>query len=353
MKHWETTNSAHTARARKKRKIRNIFSKHKRYVHNYIKTNGFRYDSKGKKTTIKSPEYLCIYNDAPSKNTIRFIHTIRDEAKAQHNIHLDLSSLKLISAAAMLLLLATVDHIKRTMPDVKFSSKYPADEKSESILNQTGFTEVLGRRPNATATFEDVSYWRASTGSDTRPEQSVELFEEIDKAIPDHKKLLYKGFLEVMANSVEHAYAHLKSSMLTRHSRWWAFGGIKDDKVVLLVCDLGAGIPNTLPKVIEPSWLDKTLKLIGVTTHNDAELIQAATMLRETATKKQNRGKGLNDAKKSVDSTPGSFLSIHSNRGNYRYHHLMSGKIAGDLRRLNQSIGGTIVEWQLPIGDVA
>ncbi|PCJ48338.1 MAG: hypothetical protein COA74_09505 [Gammaproteobacteria bacterium] len=351
MKQWELTPSTSRATDKFYRKLnskaKSLRKKQLEHLNNKDYTKGYnRYTNTMK---IVAPEAICIYKKKYCDETLTYISDIRSAFTDGKNIHLTFPVTNYVSAAAMLLLLSTVDQLNRTVK-VKITATRAEDDKTECIFNQTGFTKILGKNAINTNTYKDVDYWQQTTAKDARPENAAEIFEVLQDNILINEKLLFRGFIESISNSVEHGYKHLNSSHLSRHSRWWAFGGINNGVLTLLTCDLGAGIPLTLPRVIDEKWLARTLKFCGFETNQDAELIQAATVLRETATKEEHRGKGLNDMKKIVEQTPGSTLIIHSNRGSYLYHVNKNGETVSKLKGYKSSINGTIIEWQMPLG---
>lgn len=350
MKLWEKKTHPQIAWKRSLRRLKSKEKQRARRYHSLLRhcpeltlNKGFLH--------IHAPEAICIYKDTYAKHTLKFLGHVRKYACSGYDLKLRFDKTKLVSAAAMLLLLSTVDRLKRKGKSL-IVANYPQFEKTESIFNQTGFTRLLGKNSRSTPDYDDVNYWDNATGTTANPVLAENLFNKIEDAIPNSRKLLFRGFIEGISNSVEHGYKHLSSSYHSRFSRWWAFGGIKSDTLTLLICDLGAGIPKTLPREIDSSWLTRALNKIGVKTHHDAELIQAATYLRETATKKQHRGKGLHDIKMAVEKTPGSSLHIVSNRGAYSLHNTKRSNIAVKLKRYTTSIRGTIIEWQMPLGDI-
>lgn len=349
MKYWEKKQHIHSVN---RRYCRNLNSKRKRKLRRYLIAIKLSPELTLSKGFVKlfAPEEICIYKDRSTKLTLKFLERIHHYSNKGRNISIRFDDTNYVSAAAMLLLLSTVDRLKR-QGKIKLTSNYPSNDKTESIFNQTGFTRILGKNIRKTKEYDDVNFWDSATGTTAKPVIAEEIFEKIEKLIPKARKLLFRGFVEGIANSVEHAYKYLGSSRYSRFSRWWVFGGVKEDNAILLICDLGAGIPKTLPKEIDKSWLTRALQKIGVKTHHDAEIIQAATYLRETATKEQHRGKGLHDIKMAVEKTPGSALQIVSNRGAYALHNTKSNKLVAKLKRYTTSIRGTIIEWQMPLGE--
>jgi hypothetical protein len=156
-----------------------------------------------------------------------------------------------------------------------------------------------------------------------------------------------------MTNVVNHAYppGSLGTRIAHLRNRWWMVGHFNRlrKELRILFFDQGVGIPVTLPKRFGREKLNEILGTLGVVDPNDGELIQAAMEIGRTKTELRHRGKGLNDFKKLLDACGGGRLAILSNHGVYEYtypadqHHWS----------LKDSIGGTLIEWSVPLAAIA
>ena len=77
---------------------------------------------------------------------------------------------------------------------------------------------------------------------------------------------------------------------------------------------------------------------------DDGQMIKAAVELGRTRTDADNRGKGLLDLLKLIDTVGGGSLQIFSRRGVYKYTH-NSETFTND----GNSIEGTLIKWELPL----
>ncbi|EPW4737209.1 hypothetical protein [Vibrio parahaemolyticus] len=263
-----------------------------------------------------------------------------------------------ITAAAGLLMVATVDYIKAKYPKLEFKVTRPPNRRVgllmenqnlvDSVLVHIGFYDLIGhghikRRCDA----KTVTCWSYAYGDDASGEIAAKLIQNLSQfGIKTNK--LYRSCFEAVANACEHAY----TDKVTRDNpfilkRWWFFVGVLNDKITVLICDLGHGIPKTLEVTQDENMLTKLwnkLKLPSKPT-TDCTLIHASTMVKETRTKEVYRGKGGADVKTFVDETEHSSLIIFSNRGTYRYAGQDRPSKAYDN---HSSVGGTIIEWTIP-----
>ena len=107
------------------------------------------------------------------------------------------------------------------------------------------------------------------------------------------------------------------------------FTAVQDNKLVILVCDLGVGIPNTIRDTQPDSLIQQIFAKFSFFANTDGSWIKVATLVKETRTGLTNRGKGGSDLRSIVDKFDKATLTIISNKGqyNYRKHKLNSGKV--------------------------
>ncbi|MFC0174071.1 hypothetical protein [Vibrio comitans] len=266
-----------------------------------------------------------------------------------------------ITAAAGLLMIATVDNIVSKHPRLKFAVTRPPNRNSklgqlenlvDSVLVRVGFYKLIGhenikRRCDAA----NVKCWRYAYGDDANGEIPARLIQELASYGVKTNKL-YRSCFEAVANATEHAYTDkVKAKRPFNLERWWFFVGVLDDKITVLICDLGHGIPDTLETTQSKGMLSKIFEKLGFKTKptEDCILIRASTMVKESRTGMEFRGKGGTDVKTFVDQTDGSEMLILSNHGYYRYRGQDSPSQAYDNKR---SVGGTIIQWTIPYIEV-
>jgi len=118
--------------------------------------------------------------------------------------------------------------------------------------------------------------------------------------------------------------------------------------LTITFCDLGVGIPRTLPKLYPMEMVRAVLSLLPGVKPNDGDMIRAGMELGRSATKERHRGKGLNDLRKFIDFAKAGELYVFSNRGRYRY---AAGSVES-VENYDKSIGGTLLKWTVPMASV-
>jgi hypothetical protein len=355
-----------TRKSKLKRKLRNSFlcswdviEKAKnalrkiKHPHHYI-TRSRNYLS-NKRVHLLVPVEVDYYLKSNYEINNHFLNQVKSCAlESNRRVYLDFSLTTKISAAAMLSLLAEIDVITKKSPfgTHAISFNHPKDPKIESILKQVGFYGLLKKGKRETPEYDDVNFWKYTSGVCSEPILAQSMITEIKSELKRKaSRKLYRGFVEAMSNSVEHAYTDdNEHDEEDQTAKWWTFAGIKDSELVVVICDKGVGIPRTLPKTQGASQLASLLKVLGYEPFKvkDSTFIKAATSLSSTRTGKSNRGKGLTDIKSVIDSIGVGFLSIFSNNGRYIYKG-DKGAVKELMFDYKHSVSGTIIEWTIPL----
>lgn len=306
-----------------------------------------------RRVTFYSPVSINYYDKLEYETMNKFLDEVRDCISQGRRVFINFQNTKLISASAMLSFLAEVDVLIKKSPfgTNAISFSHPKEKKIESILVQVGFYDLLKKEKRETENFDDVTFWKYTSGNCSEPMLAKTMMTEIRKELAQKSsKKLYRGFTEAMSNSVEHAYIDDElHSEVDDTAKWWTFAGIKDKHLIVVICDKGVGIPKTLPKTQGVSALRSIISKFGYSLDNvkDSIFIKASTDLQNTRTGETYRGKGLKDIKSVIDSIGTGYMGIFSNRGRYVYLG-KTGKIEEIVFDCRTSVRGTIVEWSIP-----
>ncbi len=159
---------------------------------------------------------------------------------------------------------------------------------------------------------------------------------------------LYTAISEAIQNSVEHAYPDdAKLEFPVPGKRWWATVAFDVQTEILrfFVYDQGVGIPNTLPS---NSYYEDFRKFLNTYTlgaiKTDATILEAAMEYGRSSTLKTHRGKGLAKMAAIIEESGEGKIRILSARGQVTYE---ASKLA--KRELSTHLGGTLVEWSIPL----
>jgi len=220
----------------------------------------------------------------------------------------------------------------------------PANDRASQVLEQIGIFALCHHKSGCQPTREDVVHWRIARGhlvDNTICAPVIEAFEEqISAPLVDD---ILGGLAEAMANAVHHAYDDLRDDGMNFPDikDWWMFSQAKDGYLSVVFCDLGVGIPATLP--VKRPWLIRQMESLGLPV-NDADCIKEAINEGRSQTGMAGRGHGLGNIIDVVENVPKGVAVVLSNRGRYdsRSGRTTSGNYSDSIR-------GTLIYWRVPL----
>ncbi|MET3109446.1 hypothetical protein AAKU67_004309 [Oxalobacteraceae bacterium GrIS 2.11] len=265
--------------------------------------------------------------------------------KLKQNTELDFTNTEKLYAEGTLLFLAELKRlIKYTEGNVHLTCKLPINNKSAQVLKQLGILDLLGVKTPIVPLDDDVVNWRCASGHQVLGAKYEDILSSYNGEItPALQQNLYTGITEAMTNVINHAYDLGREDKLNIKSTkdWWMFSQEKDNYLSVVFCDLGAGIPRTLP-MKRPGLINRIIRK-GI--YGDGEIIKYAVKDSVSRTKKKYRGKGLNQIIQTIVEVPGARVLILSNKGAFM-------QIAGQrptCMSFDDSILGTLIFWGIPL----
>ncbi len=323
--------------------------------HQYVvrDQNKRRRSSPSKGTSYKcltAPEEFSVLSTARAK-LIEFISRIRSSAICgERKILIDFSRTKKFIADGTLLFYAEIDKLLDHFPTLNLRCIKPHNRKASQVLQQIGFYSRIGAAQLSHCHYADVVNWRIARGQGALGEKYDDILGNYDGQITEAlSSELYTGLTEAMTNAHHHAYLFQRGDGIrtsANYKPWWMFSQERDGLLTVVFCDLGVGIPGSLPRSSDEGWAKwwATMLKFGLSGRGDGYLIRGAVRHSRTRTELHHRGKGLRQIIETVSAEPSGEACIISNKGWYR---ISKGKDSYGDRR--QSISGTIVMWQLPL----
>ncbi|WP_048985871.1 hypothetical protein [Burkholderia cenocepacia] len=245
----------------------------------------------------------------------------------------------------MLLLVAELRRLLRYSEGrAKVTCTVPKNDKVAQVAKQVGLLDMLGVECNVEPRDNDVVPWRHAYGSGAEGQRFDDVLADYDGEItPALSSALYRGVSEAMTNVVNHAYVspRLDGLDVKMKNDWWMFSSERDGVLSVVFCDLGAGIPGTLPGSRPELWRRITFR----SNCRDGRVIKYAVSDSVSRTKKGHRGKGLGQIVKVIETVPGASVMVYSNRGIYR--RTAEGEVK--VFELDDSMLGTLINWQIPL----
>lgn len=286
--------------------------------------------------------------------TAKFINSIKKRVfQDDRFVFLDFSKCEDISSDACVVLAAEIDRCRKKIPD-SVSGSYPNNSNVYFLLNELGFFRLLGIR-SSRPTFDnspEVDVVKLQSGK-ISPRNVTREIEELlytrggEKCTTSYSRRVYPALTEAMGNAVEHAYPEyfIKEKSETCVPIWWRAGFKinEDNRVLIVLYDQGAGIPNTL-HVHWKETLEKRAVRLGRGLSDD-EKIALAMEPGRTSTKVAGRGRGSYDMQSLIRDGTGGFLSVFSYNGRYTY----SSNDEWEKASLPYRLDGTLIVWQISL----
>lgn len=281
--------------------------------------------------TLQAPVIFELIHSKNHKKLLEFISKLRDKVLIQKKpVMIDFSDTKRMVVCGTLLFFAELHRIRRELGSLNLVSCIPPkDETVAQLLQHLDILKMLNCKSPIIPERADVINWKIAFGENTDATEVGQILEAQSKLPKMKSKKLYRGVSEAMTNVSQHAYLELRSdgAEIADDKGWWMFCREEDDHIFVAFCDLGVGIPVTLPKTIEQNqeqsiFTNILLKLFGSdkNKYSDGELIRAAIEVKRSRTLKRHRGKGLLDMIKAIETIQGGRLAILSNKGGYMYN---------------------------------
>ncbi|MBD5647993.1 MAG: hypothetical protein HDQ89_10445 [Desulfovibrio sp.] len=275
----------------------------------------------------------------------RILELVSDDKK---NIILDFKKTKLIIATGMIIFYAEISNLINQDNNIHFKCININSNRVEQVLKQVRFLSKCRYKSKARITRSDVINWRVCSGKSLIYSKfdEVVLQENIFKQLPPESDL-YAGCVEATKNVMRHAYIEeLRRIPICRDKEaWWCFTQIKDQKLTMVVCDLGVSIPYTLPKTKKKLVRWMALFPFFGKQIEDADLIDGAIRMPSSRSGESFRGNGLPKIAE-IARVCGGALTIHSRSGYIHYEN----SDAPIKHNYIAPVHGTVIAWTLPLG---
>lgn len=301
---------------------------------------------------IAAPQIFSLEANEYRKPLLQFLAQLRTlfhDPQSSH-ILIDFTRTHRFVATGTLLFYAELTRlIELTGGRIRVRCTAAANPRATQVLQQIGVFQICGHKNHGTTTFDDVVHWRVARGhlvDNTICATAIEAFEgKLAEPLLDG---IFRGLGEAMTNAKHHAYTGIREDGLNfvqPQDDWWMFSQARDGKLSVVFCDLGVGIPTTLP-IKKPTIFARLLALGRASS--DAACIEEAIEESRTSTDLPGRGHGLGNIVNVVSQNRSGLVVVMSNRG---FYIIRDGNVtATDFR---DSILGTLIFWRVPLDGAA
>ena len=270
--------------------------------------------------------------------TLKFFKTVKDtirKLRVNDTIYFDLSKVEVVSADAIMYLIATIRNTKRiNVFKILCSGNAPVNPDARKKFEQSGFYDYVysGIKTGS----EYVDHIKIKSGNEAEPELAGDICDFVHKLtslnIVD-TKFLFSMIIELMTNTKQHAY----NSISSMDDNWYVYVEDREDSLKFVFLDTGVGIPKT----IRTKFGEKIASLLS---NNDAYFIASALRGEfRSETRLDYRGKGLPEIYNRIISARIENFAIVSGQGKCVVDE------NGDIVEisLKNVLNGTLLSWNL------
>lgn len=315
-----------------------------------------RISARGFCSTIKleAPQVFLTSTQEWRGELVKFIRRLRHEVvNRRSRVFIDFTRTKKMYADGTLLFAANLDLLKREAPESGLlRAVLPADSVVRQVLQHIGILRMLDTPCRGQITADNVRFWKVESGNQVLGQYAKNAHAEWKEQFSDAAATqIYEGLTEAMTNCVKHAYGDTQAQAgrdRSEFSRWWMFSQRYDGQAVVVLCDLGMGIPVSLKKKWSVEAIARALMGVLNLGGGEAAWIRAAMEVGRSRTELAHRGKGLMQLREAIEELGGSFC-IDSNKGQYRYEAAKKLEEREILENFGHSIGGTLIRWSVPL----
>lgn len=299
---------------------------------------------------IPAPATFSLDIEDNRQPLLAFLATLREPfiQRRTGTILVDMHRVNRCVADGMLLFFAEVSRLLAIgRGSLRIRVKPPVNQRADHVLCQIGLYTLCGmdRTQRRKSPFGDVVHWRSAQGHYVDNSICAAAIEEHEGQLAQPLvDGLFRGLGEAMTNTKHHAYLGTRPDGLNHTppgSDWWMFSQARDGYLSVVFCDLGVGIPVTLPLKKQSLW--SRLVNSGL-SQSDAACIEEAVEDTRTRTNLAGRGHGLGNIVDVVSQYSTGNVVILSNRGCYSLRNGKSTRY--DFR---DTIMGTMISWRVPL----
>lgn len=297
---------------------------------------------------IVAPVAFDVEDSRVRADVLRFLAELRNGFSSTNEVALVIDfrhTERFVSGGTLLFYAELCRLVDFSEARVRVRCAAPKSRLACQVLQQIGVYEICKHPYRVRTTHPDVIHWRVARGHQSDAHQYAGTIEPYDGLLAEPlANGVYRGLAEAMANAVEHAYINIRGDGLeySGTSDWWVFSQVNKGHLSVALCDLGIGIPNTLP-ITQPGFWERLKAMCGLNA-KDSEYISAAIEESRSRTELRERGKGLGNIIDAVDGALGGIAMVFSNRGCCTFEN--GGQRSRDY---SDSILGTLIVWRVPL----
>lgn len=270
--------------------------------------------------------------------TLQFFKNVKDTLKKlrmNDKIYFDLSKVEVVSADAIMYLIATIRNTKRINAfKIRCTGNAPIAPEARQKFEQSGFYDYVSSNVKTNSTYAD--HIKIKAGNEAEPVLAGEICDFVHSLtsldIVD-TKFLFSMIIELMTNTKQHAY----NSVSSMDNNWYVYVEDREQSLKFVFLDTGVGIPKTIRTKFGE-------KIISMLSNNDSYFIASALRGEfRSETRLEYRGKGLPEIYNRITSARIENFAIVSGQGKCVVDEF--GNIVEIP--LKNALNGTLLSWNL------
>lgn len=272
------------------------------------------------------------------------IKSLLNEIKWDERIVFDFSKVEKISIDAIMYMIAFAK--KYAKSNISYLLTKPKNKKCNRFFLKCGIGKFLKEKQEE---FEEdtAEYYTIIFGNIVDGDKAKSMSDFCHNKIsiePNTYKFIYKIIIELMNNTVQHAY--IDESIDDK--LWFTFIEDTTNKIKITFFDMGIGIPSTVKKYTYIEGTEKTGgDLNALIKRKDSFFIESSLKgdINRSQTEQANRGRGLPEIYGYYKDNYISNLKIASGRGICTFFD--SNRLQSINQDCDASLEGTLFYWEL------
>ncbi|MCI9523576.1 MAG: hypothetical protein HFF01_00810 [Erysipelotrichaceae bacterium] len=311
-----------------------------------------------KNINCKVPVIFSLKNN--TEETIKYFADVKAHciSKEKVIINFDLYDLKTVTIDAIMYMIAMTLQASAIRSDITFRVCKPRNKKMRSFINNCGLKKFLEKDNEPCDNQNDYYVIKIGVQTDTDIAEEISNFTKSKNDNLDVKQMsmLYKMLIEMMNNSLEHAYdikelGIIKSKLV---GLWFVFIENSGDRLKFTFLDTGIGIPNSLFMKKEGSYEDLEI-MFGKRNLKQEDpkrsyIVQALSgNVKRANSLNSNRGQGLPEIYGYYKNEE-IFSNLCIISGNEKCRFYDSDKSRAVFDKLDYELHGTLYYWEVKKG---
>ena len=288
-----------------------------------------------------------------TQETVRFFQDLRSvcDAMKYGEIVFDMQTLEFVSIDAVMYIIAIAYNISGLNPNIRFAILKPDKKRVKNFINQCGLNDFI-KDSECDDCGDEYFVIRVGSQTDTQVANEISEFtrSKSSQIEANHVSMLYKMLIEMMNNSMEHAYTDIELKEIK--DIWFVFIENSAKRLKFTFLDTGIGIPKSIFKKNRGN-IEDIQRMFGNEQNkqlDDSFIFRALTGRIERENKENsNRGRGLPEIY-GYYKNEHIFSNLCIISGDEKCKFYDSNRLKAKFEQLESELCGTLYYWEIKKG---